>query len=263
MDKRYTVRIKQIIDECDNVKSFIFDLSLKAKPGQFVMLTNYGVGEKPFSIASNFNNQLMITIKKFGNFTEELFKLNVGDILSIRGAYGTAFSLKGNNVLLIGGGVGVPPLFFLAQSLKGKSNITFINAAKNKNELVLDRVIKDYVDKYIIATDDGSAGIKGNAIEVAENLIKQNNFDMIYAAGPEIMLVKGVEMCEKYNLNYEFSFERYMKCGVGLCGQCVCEPSGLVLCVEGPVLKPEQIKEIKEFGKFKRIATGNRKYFGS
>ncbi|HOP49509.1 MAG TPA: dihydroorotate dehydrogenase electron transfer subunit [Ignavibacteriales bacterium] len=261
MDKRYTVKIKKIIDECESVKSFIFDMDLKAKPGQFVMVALYGVGEKPFSIASTDGKELMLTIKKFGKFTDELFKLKEGDLLSIRGPYGKNFSIRNDNLLLIGGGVGVPPLFFLSRSLFRKANITFINAAKNKNELVLDRIIKNHVDKYVIATDDGSAGIKGNAIEVAEDLIKNNKYDFVYAAGPEIMLVKGVQLCEKYNLNYEFSFERYMKCGIGLCGQCVCEPTGLILCVEGPVLKRKDILQIEEFGKFKRIATGERKYF--
>lgn len=261
MDKRYTVPIKQIIDECDNVKSFIFDLKMDAKPGQFVMLTHYGVGEKPFSIASNQKDQLMLTIKKFGKFTDELFKLKEGDLLSIRGPYGTYFSQKGQNVLLIGGGVGVPPLFFLAPMLYGKAKVTFINAAKTASELVLDRLVKNYVDEYIVATDDGSAGFKGNAIDVARNLLQNKSFDYIYAAGPEMMLVNGIKFCDTLNIPYEFSFERYMKCGVGLCGQCVCEPSGLVLCVEGPVLTPEQIKNIDEFGKYKRIQTGKRKYF--
>lgn len=263
MDKRFTVKIKEIIDVNPLVKTFVFDLKMKVKPGQFIMLALYGVGEKPFSVAeADFKTgYLQLTIKKFGNFTEELFKLKEGDLLSIRGPYGTSFTSKAGNVLLIGGGVGVPPLYHLAKTLKGKSKIYFVNAARSKDDIVLNDAVKGIADEVIIATDDGSEGFKGNAIQVAEKLIESEKIDFVYGAGPEIMLVKTVEMCKKYNVDYELSFERYMKCGIGICGQCACEPTGLVLCVEGPVLKPKQVEMITEFGQFKRIATGVRKYF--
>ncbi|MCL5261154.1 MAG: dihydroorotate dehydrogenase electron transfer subunit [Gammaproteobacteria bacterium] len=264
MDKRYTLPIKEIIADNPNVKTFVFDLDLKAKPGQYMMLAHFGFGEKPFSIANIENGLTSITIKKVGAFTQNLFALKPGDFLSLRGPYGTNFSIKTGAVLLIGGGCGFPPLYFLAKRLaENRVNTTIINGAKTKDDLVLADHAKLIARKAIITTDDGITGETGTTIDAAKKLLTHQEFNYVYAAGPEFMLVKLIELCKKYNLDYEFSFERYMKCGVGICGQCAVDPTGLLLCKEGPVLKRNVIEKITEFGRYKRDATGAKIYFPS
>ena len=117
MDKRVTIKIADIIKETDSINTYIFKHSLGARPGQFIMLTDFEGGEKPFSIADCWDGGFAITVKRIGEFTTRLFTKQVGDFLSVRGPYGSSFFVSGGKVLLVGGGYGVPPLYFLAKEL--------------------------------------------------------------------------------------------------------------------------------------------------
>ena len=119
MHKYIRYKINGIRDECIDTKTFMLDKKLDAKPGQFVMLWLPGIGEKPISIS--FNNPLELTVKKFGPFTTELFKLKSGDSVWARGPYGNSFLDfvdDNSKKYLIAGGTGAAPLKFLVESLK-------------------------------------------------------------------------------------------------------------------------------------------------
>ena len=94
MDKRFTLPIAKIVKETDSVKTFTFKHKIDAKSGQFIMLTDFEGGEKPFSISNCSAGEFSITIKKIGEFTTRLFQRNVGDLVSIRGAYGSSFFIS-------------------------------------------------------------------------------------------------------------------------------------------------------------------------
>ncbi|MCD4819721.1 MAG: dihydroorotate dehydrogenase electron transfer subunit [Candidatus Cloacimonetes bacterium] len=257
MDKRITIPIGKIKKETETVYTFTFFYDLKAKPGQFIMLTDLEGGEKPFSIADCTENEFSITVKKIGEFTTRLFKKNVGDLISIRGAYGSSFFISKKKVLLVGGGYGIPPLYFLSKELlKNKADITVVNGARTKDDLLFsDRFLENNL-RYILITDDGSENRKGTVVDVVNELLEKESFDMIYSAGPDKMM-KALQNRIK-DIDYEFLFERYMKCAIGICGQCTLDPIGIRVCVEGPVLGKKLVEQLTEFGKYHRDAAGKR-----
>jgi len=257
MEKRITLKIAKIVDETRDIKTFTFNHSLGAKPGQFIMLTDFEGGEKPFSISDCSKNEFSITVKRIGDFTTRLFQKCVGDYVSIRGAYGSSFFVSNKKVLLVGGGYAVPTFNFLAKVLlETEANITLINGARTKAEHVFDSRFKSLNINVINTTDDGTLGEKGTAVEIAQKIIEQEKFDFIYASGPERMMKALQDVIG--DLNYEFLFERYMKCAIGICGSCTMDPSGVRLCVEGPVLPKEKVEKLTEFGKYHRDASGKR-----
>jgi len=109
-----------------------------------------------------------------------------------------------------------------------------------------------------ITTDDGSQGKQGLVTEDLLSIIEKEKIEFIYAAGPEIMFVKVKELIDPLDIPYEFCMERYMKCGIGICGQCVLDDSGVRVCVEGPVFNQDELKEVTELGMVHRDASGRR-----
>ena len=109
----------------------------------------------------------------------------------------------------------------------------------------------------LVSTDDGSMGIKGYVKELFGSYIdKYGKPSKVYICGPELMEASIVELCDKYNLQYQVSVERHMKCGIGVCGSCCVDETGWRMCVEGPVLNDRQLKRVIEFGKYHRSASG-------
>ncbi len=244
-------KITDIVDEANNVKTFVLDKKILAKPGQFVMLWLPGVSEKPFSLSSDN----AITVKRLGVFTERLFKMGIGNELFIRGPYGNSFLdfAKEGNKYLIAGGTGAAPLSFFAEWLN--ENPTVLLGARTKDELIFERRFKG----VLASTDDGSHGIKGMVTDLF-NEIKIKNNSQFFICGPEKMMAAAVGKALEHTQeeNIILSLERYMKCGHGICGNC--EIGGLRVCVDGPVFSYSSIKDNEHFGKFKRSKTGRLEY---
>ncbi|GAB6101131.1 dihydroorotate dehydrogenase electron transfer subunit [Thermococcus atlanticus] len=219
------VRIVDVRDAAKDVKAFHFDDALEFVPGQFIMVWLPGVGEKPFSLADGG----MIAVKRVGPFTSRLFELEEGDYLWIRGPYGNGFRPRGERIALVAGGIGIPPLYALAKLWRDKfRKITLIYGARTEEELALLDVGR-YVDEVIITTDDGSSGKKGFPTDVLKEM--REEFDQVYACGPEAML-KAVLGVMEYR-NVQISAERYMRCGIGVCGSCAL--GRYLVCRDGPV----------------------------
>jgi len=257
MNKRVTIKIAEIIEETKDIRTFVFQHNLGAKPGQFIMLTDFEGGEKPFSISDCTETEFFITVKRIGDFTTRLFQKNAGDFVSIRGPFGSSFFISSGNVLLVGGGYGTPPLYFLAQELlKNGAKVTVVNGAKTKEDLVFCDKFKELGVEYQNITQLGCLGRAGTSVDLAKEAITGQKFDYVYAAGPEMMM-KALQP-HLLDLEYEFLFERYMKCAIGICGNCTMDPLGIRLCVEGPVLPKKLVEQLTEFGKYHRDATGKR-----
>jgi len=257
---RQTLPIAAIREENTSLRTFTFNAKLNAAPGQFIMLTIFSQGEKPFSILDVDENSFQMTIKNIGPFTARLFDMQVGDLVSIRGPYGQSFTRHSGNILMVGGGYATPPLRFLAKKLQeeGVKRIVGINGARSAEDLL-------YVDDFSIlcheshvATDDGSLGQKGTSVDVMESILKKDSFDQIYISGPEKMMKAAVAVAKEYKLPYEVNLERYMKCGVGVCGSCVMDPTGLILCMEGPIVDQETLDSLDDFGEAHRGKTGRK-----
>lgn len=239
------VKIAKTWEEASNIKAFRFNDSLNFIPGQFIMLWIPNVGEKPFSLA----DRDLILVKKVGPFTSKLFELEEGDYVWIRGPYGRGFTPKGKKIALIAGGIGIPPLYALVKHFGNDfEKITLIYGARSKKEFAL-LDIENYVDEIVFTTDDGSFGLKGFPTDVLRR--RREEFDYVYTCGPEIMMAKVLEIMNFENV--QVSAERYMKCGIGVCGSCAL--GKYLVCRDGPVFYGEELKET-ELGRFKRSPDG-------
>lgn len=252
--------IDRMWEEAENIRTFVFKGTLNSKPGQFCMLWIPECDEKPFSIARDYDGEIWLTICKVGPATTQLFKMKEGDRVGIRGAYGHGFSTVSNKkVVLIGGGYGTAPLHFTGKSSKDMgSDVTMVIGARSKNLLIWEKESQDSGFRTLIATNDGSAGIKGFTTHILEKLLSEEKIDLVQTCGPEKMMKAIAEMCIEKGVDCEVSVERYMKCGFGVCGQCVVE-TGEKMCQIGPVVSAEKAMTFADFGVFHRGAEGQRK----
>ena len=236
--------------ENDIVTTLTFDTPLSgAVPGQFVMLWLPGFDEKPYGVAGI--SPLRISVGARGPFSNQLCKMKKGDRIWLRGPYGKGFELKGKRALLVGGGYGFGPLRFLAEEAKKKKiSAVAICGARNAGLLMLPAVCKT-----IFTTDDGSKGIKGNVLVAMKEEMKASKYDVVYTCGPERMMSAVAYAAREARADCQLLLERYMKCGIGICGHC-CIGEKLV-CMDGPMFGLE-ILENPEFCKFYRDKTGKR-----
>jgi len=257
---RITLPIAAIREENPSLRTFIFKADLKAEPGQFLMLTIFGQGEKPFSILDASDGEFSMTIKNIGPFTAKLFTMQVGDLVSVRGPYGTTFSRPQGKILMVGGGYATPPLRFLAKQYHSEKVelLVNINGARTKDDLLYIDDFNTFCHESWIATDDGSLGEKGTSVDLMKSLRQEQSFDHIFISGPEKMAKAAVDVARQYAIPFEVNLERYMKCGVGVCGSCVMDPTGLILCVEGPIIDHATLETLDDFGTAHRGKTGRK-----
>ena len=257
------LKIKRIVTQTPTIKSFYFDWDMEGdlpSPGQFLMVWNFN-DEKPMSISSIDleNSEIGITVKNIGQFTGEVHNLNVGGYLGLRGPYGHGFNIpKNKEILAIGGGVGMAPIAAFTDAALENNKVDVVCAAVTKNELLFeDRLIESGADVYNV-TDDGSSGYKGFATNRTTDLLESNKYDFAVVCGPEVMMKPIYDILEENNITSEYSLERYMKCAIGICGQCCVDKIGWRICKEGPVFNHKDIKLITEFSNYRRAPTGEK-----
>ena len=250
-------QIKEIIRESPNTKTYVLDGKINYNPGQFIMLWLPGIDEKPLAVSNVENNQFSVTIECKGNFTNSMCHIKEGTQVGVRGPYGNGFTPKDNSII-VAGGLGMAPAVELIKRVK---NSTIIQGAKSKDFLLflnnkeLTDIIKRNGNKIIYCTDDGSFGVKGFVTNALKETINKNT-KTIYTIGPEIMIQKVFELCEKNKIDCQASLERYMRCCFGVCGACVCGDQ--LVCKDGPVFNSEQLRKMEDFGKSARLKSGRK-----
>jgi len=229
-------RVADRIQENPKTITLVLDYSLAAQPGQFCMLWLPGVDEKPFSIAGP--DPLMFTVARVGPFSDALHSLETGDSLWVRGPFGTGWTAEPGRALLVGGGYGAAPLYFLARVLRdaGAEVEAALGARASSDLLFVDRFGGLGLPVHA-ATEDGSAGSKGLVTAVTASLLGSGRFNRAYACGPEGMLSALEALCRAMHVPAELSHEAYMRCGVGICGSC--EHEKRLVCMDGPVFSVE------------------------
>jgi dihydroorotate dehydrogenase electron transfer subunit len=244
-----TVTITRIKKETQNIRSFFFDPPFVFDPGQFIMVWVPGVDEIPMALSSPNS----ITVQNVGDATAALFGMDTGGKLGIRGPFGNGFT-KGEKVLAIAGGVGAAPLLPLA---KADCVMTMLLGARSETELLFVDQLDECTD-VLIATDDGSQGHNGFVTALMDDL-NLSTYDRIAVCGPEVMMRAVLAKVAEKGLEHktEFSLHRYMKCGVGVCGSCCIDPSGLRVCRDGPVFQGDVLQK-SEFGHYMRDASGRK-----
>ncbi|MCL2071420.1 MAG: dihydroorotate dehydrogenase electron transfer subunit [Oscillospiraceae bacterium] len=200
-----------------------------AKPGQFVHIKIDGFTlRRPISICEidHKNGSLRIVFEIRGQGTAKLTDINVGDNIDMIAPLGNGFNLPpdihpNRRVVLVGGGIGVPPLLSVAKVMK--ENATAILGFRSYDKIILAGDFKQADAHVIPCTDDGSVGFHGAVtIPLAQELAK-GDVDKVYACGPEPMLKAVIAECEKSLIDCEVSLEERMGCGVGACVVCACE----------------------------------------
>jgi dihydroorotate dehydrogenase electron transfer subunit len=197
-----------------------------------------------------------ITFRNIGEATSALFQLVQHEKIGIRGPYGNGFSLKGKELLFVGGGTGIAMLApAIEQACMKNISPTAILGLKTKNEIFFEKRLRSTGANILFCTDDGSKGYKGFASDLARETLEQKTFDGVLTCGPEVMMKELFQSCK--HLPFQASLERYMKCAIGICGQC-CVGNGLRVCVDGPVFDGKTLKNIEDFGVFKRDSAGRK-----
>lgn len=256
MDTPTICKINESVKETKEVKTFIFSYDKRTTPGQFFMIWIPDVDEIPMSVSYINEKMRGITFRSIGNATEALFKLDKNDKIGVRGPYGHGFDYTGSHLLFVGGGTGIAMIApAIEHALKMKKKVSCVLGAKTKDELFFVERIKETGAIVFLSTDDGSIGSKGYASDLASKIIQTEDIDAVYTCGPEPMMKSLYDACR--DIPFQASLERYMKCGVGLCGQC-CVGEGLRSCLDGPIFNRETLQHIKDFGVWKRDASGKK-----
>ncbi len=218
------------------------DTQYITRSGQFINIELEGKFlRRPISVSDYDATTVTIIYKVVGSGTEQMRGMQAGEKLDILTGLGNGFSTENEtkNPLLVGGGVGVPPLYNLAKRLlaEGKKPMVILGF-NTKSEIFYEEEFKALgVDVYC-STADGSYGVKGFVTDVIRE--KALNFDYLYTCGPLPMLKALYDATE---VDGEFSFEERMGCGFGACMGCTCKTKygNKRICKDGPVLKREEI----------------------
>ena len=208
------------------------------RPGQFVNVKIDGFFlRRPISVCDYEDGEITLIYKVVGGGTEKMSRFPAGERLDVLTGLGNGYDLaaSGQKPLLIGGGAGVPPLYFLAKKLVGQGKeVSVILGFNKKEEVFYEEKFRALGAKVSVTTADGSYGVKGFVTAV------RPEYTYVYACGPEPML-KAVYGA--YEGGGEYSFEERMGCGFGACMGCTCKTiaGNKRICKEGPVLKKEEI----------------------
>lgn len=216
------------------------DTSAITKPGQFINIKLDGFFlRRPISVCDCENGKLSIIYKVVGNGTKEMSELPVGAELDILSGLGNGYdtSKSGDCPVLIGGGVGVPPMYMLCKKLvsEGKKATVILGFNSEKEVFGVNEFKATGAEVYV-TTVDGSVGTKGFVTDVLKNL----DYTYFYTCGPMPMF-KAIESIAKTSGQY--SFEERMGCGFGACMGCTCKTKygNKRICKDGPVLEREEI----------------------
>jgi len=217
------------------------DVSAISAPGQFVNIKLDGLYlRRPISVCDLSKNSFTIIYKVVGKGTEVMAKMKSGEKLDVLTGLGNGFDVTktGDVPVLVGGGVGVPPMYNLAKVLveEGKKPIAILGFNKAEEVFYKDEFEALGVKTYV-TTVDGSVGIKGF---VTDALGEIENYTYICTCGPEPMLKALYNACKTSG---QFSFEERMGCGFGACMGCSCKTKygNKRICKDGPILEKEEI----------------------
>ena len=235
----FTIRSNTALTDCVYKMVLSGNTSAITAPGQFVNIQLDGLFlRRPISVCDYDEESLTIVYKVVGKGTAAMSRMAPGQKLDILTGLGNGYdlTLSGDRPVLLGGGVGVPPLYNLAKKLlaMGKE-VTVILGFNTKSEIFYEEEFKALGCTVIVATADGSYGVKGFATTPLENL----DYSYFYTCGPEPML-KAVYKAT--NTSGQMSFEERMGCGFGACMGCSCKTlTGYKrICKDGPVMKKEE-----------------------
>lgn len=224
----------------------------KPRPGNFFMVAvDTGLDpllKRPFSVHRWIDGNFQLLYRVVGKGTKILSEKKPGNSLDILGPLGKGFPVpkKDRQVILVAGGMGIAPIFAMAENIKNKNPLLFYGTKSKKDVFLLDSFRSIGIDP-IISTDDGSLGRKGNIVRVLKNYLTRHSLPVtryvLYACGPEIMLEALSDLASEFNIKGYIAMEQNMACGIGTCLGCIVKTrkGHKRVCKEGPVFPIEEI----------------------
>lgn len=249
LEKGLVVRHIRLSRDLFELELTVPKLAAECEPGQFVHV-KVGVEDspllrRPLSLydVDREQGRIILLYKVVGRGTGLLSRVPVGDYVDIMGPLGRGFTLPGPecNALLVGGGVGIAPLIFLARVLKSRNcRVKVLHGTRTGDELVAAERLEQIGAEYMTATMDGSNGFKGLVTELLNSEIDPQWAQFLYTCGPEPMMAVVAGYARDHNLPGQVSLEEHMACGVGACLGCARqtradEQKYIKVCKDGPV----------------------------
>ena len=251
--KRYTIRHVRVIDVMQLSRRYLVarlklleDFENEPEPGQFIMIWIPGVDYIPMSIADYRDSELLIFFKVRGEGTRALAN-SKDKILGVMGPLGKPIKLNNESrYLLVGGGTGLAPLIKLAKKLRSMNLLEdVIWGTRSADDVgIVPEFFKELTrSELTVCTEDCTMGYCGKATDLVAELIPKlkNSSIEIVAAGPNDMLASIALMSSKYGMDPVLVMESTVKCGLGLCGECILGETGLSLCKDGPAFKASKV----------------------
>ncbi len=259
----FRAKVKEVVPKTADVN--LYDIELPERityaPGQFFMVSLWGAGEVPISIASHsaHNGSLQLCIRKVGLVTSVIHRLKKGDAVWLRGPYGNGFPLElaeGREIMIIAGGIGIAPLRPLIFEFTEKGEtcgpVHLIYGSRDPDDIIFRDEIEIYRQKGadVIVTVDGRNGSWDGNVGLVTDFLSHLNVDyrqmVAFVCGPEIMIKNATRDLSLMGMPDGMiitTLEAHMKCGVGTCGHCYAGCK--YICKDGPVFSYKDIKEYR------------------
>lgn len=254
MEKQWTVGRQTVVCAAETAATYTKlvltdgELAHHARPGQFLHIK---CGEnqlrRPISIGGVEGDMLTILFEVKGKGTQWLSQRRPGDVLDVLGPLGHGFPVTefDGKVLLVGGGIGVPPMHFAAQTLH---RCDALLAFRSADRVMLQKEFAALCENVQIMSDDGSVGKQGFAAQGVKEMLSRCGYEAVFACGPRIMLKTVHQVCAAAGVTLYVSMEERMGCGIGACLGCSVPlqyPDGIRhmarACADGPVFRSEEV----------------------
>ncbi|MCL2202097.1 MAG: dihydroorotate dehydrogenase electron transfer subunit [Oscillospiraceae bacterium] len=222
-------------------------LAEKAVAGQFLHIKcgHSRILRRPISICSIRASAIEIVFEIKGEGTRWLSRRKHGSFLDVLGPLGNGYDMPEGKAIVVGGGLGVPPMLFAADS--ARNDVAAILGFRSHDRVILHKEFEAVCEKVIVTTEDGSYGKKGTAIEPLRALLASGEYSCVMACGAPLMLRAVAQICKELGAPLQVSLEERMGCGVGACLVCACatkidgEDEMSRVCMDGPVFSADVV----------------------
>jgi len=253
------VKIKKIIKETIDTRTYTVDFKTAHEPGQFVEVSLLNAGEVPISISSYSTKHLELCIRDVGTVTHALAQLKKGDYVYVRGPYGKGYPMqymKDNTIMVIAGGTGVAAvrsvIHYIEQHRADFKDVELFLGFRTPNDMLFKNDIKRWEKKFnlhltVDKADQPWTYNTGVVTKLLETANLSNEHKIVVACGPPIMIKFTLLTLEKLGFHKDqiyVSLERLMKCGLGKCGHCMIQH--MYVCKDGPVFRYDKVYTLKE-----------------
>ena len=227
-------------------------IAAEAVPGQFVNVQvsrrTAPLLRRPLGVAGVDREHGVITLiyRIIGEATKILADVCSGDVISVVGPLGHGFDRSAKHLLLIGGGTGLAPLLYLAETMAAEGiKPDVIMGGRTADDLFWKDMYLDLVERMGLTTDDGSLGTKGTVMAELPLVLQRIHYDCVYVCGPAPMMKAVSAAVLEKGIKCQVSLEKYMACGLGACLSCSCQGIGkrIKVCQDGPVFWAEEVAE--------------------